>query len=146
MLMAILSQSGPPVQASAWTTLDERSEWEGFSTPAAGQPGAWETVLAITGMHCSACSLTVEAALSSLPGVRRAEVNGPAALARVVWSPQQGRPSEWLAALERAGYGAMPAGDVLAAPPRRQAARLMLWRWMVAGFSMMQVMMYALPA
>ncbi len=146
MHTAILSQSGPPVRASAWTALDERAEWEEFSTPAAGQPGAWESVLAITGMHCSACSLTVEAVLSSLPGVRRAEVNGPAALARVVWSPEQGRPSEWLAALKQAGYGALPAGDVLAAQPRRQAARLMLWRWMVAGFSMMQVMMYALPA
>ena len=146
MHTAILSQSGPPMRESAWTALDERAEWEGFSTPAAGQPGAWESVLAITGMHCSACSLTVEAALASLPGVRRAEVNGPAALARVVWSPEQGRPSQWLAALKQAGYGALPAGDVLAAQPRRQAARLMLWRWMVAGFSMMQVMMYALPA
>ena len=146
MHTAILSQSGPPVRLSAWTALDERAEWEGFSTPSPGQPGAWESVLAITGMHCSACSLTVEATLCSLPGVRRAEVNGPAALARVVWSPQQGRPSEWLAALKQAGYGALPAGDVLAAQPRRQAARLMLWRWMVAGFSMMQVMMYALPA
>ena len=146
MHTAILSQSGPSMRESAWTALDERAEWEGFSTPAAGQPGAWESVLAITGMHCSACSLTVEAALASLPGVRRAEVNGPAALARVVWSPEQGRPSQWLAALKQAGYGALPAGDVLAAQPRRQAARLMLWRWMVAGFSMMQVMMYALPA
>ena len=146
MHTAILSQSGSPARTSAWVALDERSEWEGFSTPAAGHAGAWESVLAITGMHCSACSLTVEEVLSSLPGVRRAEVNGPAALARVVWSPEHGRPSQWLAALERAGYGGLPAGDVLAAQPRRQAARLMLWRWMVAGFSMMQVMMYALPA
>jgi len=30
--------------------------------------------------------------------------------------------------------------------PRRQAQRLLLWRWLVAGFCMMQVMMYAVPA
>jgi Cu2+-exporting ATPase len=132
--------------ADAWAALDEPAEWEGFSRPAAGHAGCWESHLAITGMHCAACSLTVEEALARLPGVASVEVNGPAALARLVWSPQHSRPSQWLAALRRAGYGALPAGDVLAAQPRRQAARLMLWRWLVAGFCMMQVMMYALPA
>ncbi len=132
--------------ADAWAALDEPAEWEGFSRPAAGRAGCWESHLAITGMHCAACSLTVEEALARLPGVASVEVNGPAALARLVWSPQHSRPSQWLAALRRAGYGALPAGDVLAAQPRRQAARLMLWRWLVAGFCMMQVMMYALPA
>ena len=132
--------------ARDWQALDQPAEWEGFSTPAAGQPGAWESVLAISGMHCAACSLTVEEVLMTRPGVRSVAVNGPAALARVVWTPGQGRPSDWLAALARAGYGAVPAGDVLAAGPRRQAVRLVLWRWLVAGFCMMQVMMYALPA
>ena len=40
----------------------------------------------------------------------------------------------------------MPAGDLLNSAPRTQAQRLMLWRWLVAGFCMMQVMMYAVPA
>jgi Cu2+-exporting ATPase len=132
--------------ARAWHALDEPLEWQSFSAPASGQSGAWESVLAISGMHCAACSLAVEDALLHVPGVRSAQVNGPAALARVVWLPDRSRPSDWLDALARAGYGAVPAGDVLAAQPRRQAARLLLWRWLVAGFSMMQVMMYALPA
>ncbi len=139
-------QIAMPLPADSWTALDEPAEWEGFSRPVAGRPGCWESHLAITGMHCAACTLTVEDALGRLPGVDGVEVNGAAALARVVWSPEQSRPSEWLAALRRAGYGALPAGDVLAAQPRRQAARLMLWRWLVAGFCMMQVMMYAYPA
>jgi Cu2+-exporting ATPase len=146
MPTATLSCAPRSPLAGPWAALDERGEWEGFSTPAAGQPGWWESVLAVSGMHCAACSLTVEEVLGALPGVRRADVNGPAALARLVWSPAQSRPSEWLAALTRAGYGALPAGDVLAAQPRRQATRMMLWRWLVAGFCMMQVMMYALPA
>ena len=146
MQSALLVNAAADGPARDWHVLDERVEWESFSTPAAGQPGAWESVLAISGMHCAACSLAVEDALLAVPGVRSAEVNGPAALARVVWLPDRSRPSDWLAALSRAGYGALPAGDVLAAGPRRQAARLLLWRWLVAGFSMMQVMMYALPA
>ena len=68
--------------------------------------------------------------------------------ARRAWSgrPQRAGPSAWLAALQRAGYGAVPAGDLLDSAPRMQAQRLMLWRWLVAGFCMMQVMMYAVPA
>ncbi|MCM2250877.1 MAG: cadmium-translocating P-type ATPase [Ramlibacter sp.] len=126
--------------------LDEPAEWEGFSRPVAGRAGRWESFLAIEGMHCAACALTVEAALSRLPGVDSVRVNGASATACLVWSPEGSRPSDWLSALQRAGYGAVPAGDLLAAEPRRQAQRLLLWRWLVAGFCMMQVMMYAYPA
>jgi Cu2+-exporting ATPase len=134
------------VLACGWTVLDEPTEWEDFSRAVAGREGCWESFLAIEGMHCAACSLTVEAALAQLPGVDSVRVNGASATARLIWSPQRSRPSHWLAALERAGYGAVPAGDLMAAVPRLQAQRLMLWRWLVAGFCMMQVMMYAVPA
>jgi Cu2+-exporting ATPase len=146
MQTAVLAHRAVSVPAEdAFAPLDQPAEWQGFSRPT-GDAGAWESWLAVTGMHCAACSLKVEATLSKLPGIAGVQVNGPAALARVVWSPQQTRPSAWLCALAGAGYGALPAGDVLAAQPRRQAARLMLWRWLVAGFCMMQVMMYAWPA
>jgi P-type Cu2+ transporter len=131
---------------SAWAALDEAAEWEGFSRAVPGRAGCWESFLAIEGMHCAACSLTVEAALARLPGVDGVRVNGASATARLVWSPERSRPSDWLRALERAGYGGVPAGDLLAAVPRLHAQRLMLWRWLVAGFCMMQVMMYAVPA
>jgi Cu2+-exporting ATPase len=48
--------------------------------------------------------------------------------------------------LRGAGYGATPAGDVFASELRRREQRMLLWRWLVAGFCMMQVMMYAVPA
>jgi len=134
----------PP--APRWAALDEPDEWQAFSRPAAGRDGCWESFLAIEGMHCAACSLTVEQALSQAPGVDGVQVNGANASARVTWSPERGRPSQWLEALARAGYGAVPAGDMLAAAPRVQAHRMLLWRWLVAGFCMMQVMMYAVPA
>jgi len=147
MQTAVLPQAATFAAAGdAIDALDEPAEWQGFSAPVPGRPGMWESWLALTGMHCAACSLTVEDLLSRLPGVDSVQVNGAAALARLTWSPAETRPSRWLAALERAGYGGLPAGDVLAARPRRQAARLLLWRWLVAGFCMMQVMMYALPA
>jgi P-type Cu2+ transporter len=132
--------------APRWAALDDPDEWQAFSRPLTGREGCWESFLAIEGMHCAACSLTVEQALSQVPGVDSVQVNGANASARVTWSPERGRPSQWLDALARAGYGAVPAGDMLAAAPRVQAQRLLLWRWLVAGFCMMQVMMYAVPA
>ena len=131
---------------AAWAALDEPAEWEGFSRPVAGRDGWLESTLAIQGMHCASCALTVEHALAQLAGVDGVRVNGASAMARLAWSPQTSRPSQWLAALARAGYGAVPAGDALAGAERQKAQRLLLWRWLVAGFCMMQVMMYAVPA
>ncbi|HEY8359128.1 MAG TPA: cation transporter, partial [Ramlibacter sp.] len=127
-------------------SLDEPAEWEAFSRPLAGAADRQESYLAVQGMYCPGCSLVIEQALAPLPGVHGVEVNGATGMARIVWSPQQGRPSQWLAALQRAGYAGVPAGDQFASAPRRQAQRLLLWRWLVAGFCMMQVMMYAAPA
>ena len=39
--------------------LDDPAQWQGFSVPVAGAPGLWESVLAITGTHCAACTLSV---------------------------------------------------------------------------------------
>jgi Cu2+-exporting ATPase len=131
---------------TAAQALDDRAEWTAFSRELPARAGRWESYLAIEGIDCAACTLTIEQALAGLPGVAEVQVNGAAATARVVWSPEQGRPSQWLAALRAAGFGAVPAGDLLQAAPRHQAERTMLWRWLVAGFCMMQVMMYAAPA
>jgi Cu2+-exporting ATPase len=129
-----------------WETLDAQEDWQSFSRKLKEGDNAWESYLAIEGMYCPACSLKVEEALLSSPGVRSAQVNGATATARVVWSPGAGKPSDWFKALQGAGYGALPAADLLSAVPRVRAQRLLLWRWLVAGFCMMQVMMYATPA
>jgi Cu2+-exporting ATPase len=142
--LSSLAHEAPPADAAA--LLDEREEWEAFSRPLAGTEGRWESYLGVEGMYCPGCALTIEQALLPLTGVHGVAVNGATAIARVEWDPRQGRPSQWLAALKRAGYQGMPAGDQLAAEPRRAAHRLLLWRWLVAGFCMMQVMMYATPA
>ena len=129
----------------ALDVLDDRAEWESFSR-AAKSPGQWCSSIAIEGMWCPACSLAVEDALSACAGVSEVQVNGSTATAQITWDSAQGRPSDWWRALQRAGYGATPAGDLFSSAPRRREQRLLLWRWLVAGFCMMQVMMYAVPA
>ncbi|TWO72689.1 cadmium-translocating P-type ATPase [Caenimonas sedimenti] len=144
--LSVALPAGLPHTEAGTTLLDERQEWQAFSRPVGTDGTDWESYLAIEGMHCPACSLAIEQALNGLPGVRGVSVNGATAIARITWSPQDGRPSQWWPALRKAGYGAIPAGDQLAALSRHAAGRLLLWRWLVAGFCMMQVMMYATPA
>ena len=130
--------------------LDSPHEWEAFSTPQQTSNtlanGQWESRVVIEGMHCAACAFTIESALQATPGVVEAEVNAAAQRARVVWSADTTRPSDWMGAVHQAGYTALPAGDALLREARQKELRQALWRWLVAGFCMMQVMMYALPA
>ncbi|WP_084690606.1 heavy metal translocating P-type ATPase [Comamonas granuli] len=145
-------QAVTPTEAVDETLLDDPQEWPSFGRACApadggGAPaGAWESHVVIQGMHCAACALTVEEALRSVPGVRSAEVSAASQRARVVWQPGQTLPSHWMAALRRAGYRALPALDAHARGARQRENRQALWRWLVAGFCMMQVMMYAWPA
>ncbi len=138
----------PPCASTAVDLLDDPAEWLAFGRAVVGREGVWESYLAVEGMPCAACTLAVEQALQSVPGGLSVQVNGGAATARIEWQPgasPDARPSGWMAALRRAGYGALPAGDLLDAEPRRRAQRLLLWRWLVAGFGMMQAMMYSWP-
>ena len=131
--------------------LDDRQEWLRFSqahaqASAAEQGDWWDSHVVIQGMHCAACAFTIEAALASVPGVKSVEVNAATHRAKVVWSESQVLPSAWLRAIAAAGYGALPAADNSLRQQRLQETRQALWRWLVAGFCMMQVMMYAYPA
>ena len=132
--------------AGAWVALDDAAEWSSFSQANQSQQDEWESRLAIEGMHCAACAFKVEKALKSVPGVTIAEVNATSGRARVVWTATTTKPSAWLSAVQEAGYRALPAADAFAHDARRKNQRLMLWRWLVAGFCMMQVMMYAYPS
>jgi Cu2+-exporting ATPase len=126
--------------------LDDPQEWEAFSRLDARSQDCWESNLLIEGMHCAACALTVEAALLNVPGVLRADVGAGTHRARVVWSADVVRPSRWMEAIQTAGYRAVPANDAFARERRKAEARKALWRLLVAGLCMMQVMMYAYPA
>ncbi len=63
-------------------------------------------VLHITGMTCSSCASHVEKALLAVPGVHKAEVSYPEALARVSGEPAPD-PTMLFSAVEAAGYGVM---------------------------------------
>lgn len=143
----------PPPAAQA-ALLDDPQEWSAFGRPvvpagiAPVDPASctWDSHVVLEGMHCAACALTIEDALRSVPGVLQADVSAATRRARVMWQPSQVQPSQWMEAVRKAGYRAMPAMDAFAREQRQRESRRALWRWLVAGFCMMQVMMYAWPA
>ncbi len=94
-------------------------------------------------MHCAACSLALERSLLGIPGVVAAQVSPASGRVSVVWSAALTRPSRWMGVPQALGYSLMPASDAFKRDRSRKEARLALWRWLVAGFCMMQVMMYA---
>ncbi|OYU44825.1 MAG: heavy metal translocating P-type ATPase, partial [Burkholderiales bacterium PBB4] len=126
--------------------LDDPAEWGAFSQACEGALSLWESNLVIEGMHCAACSISIEDALLKVPGVVSARVGAASHRATLVWNASQTRPSDWIRAVQRAGYTALPANDVFSVQRRRVETRKALWRWLVAGLCMMQVMMYAYPA
>ena len=135
-----------PHSSEALHLLDDPQEWSAFSRPSAKEPGCWESSVVIEGMHCAACSFTVEDAIAAVPGVRLVQVSAATHRAKVVWAQADVQPSAWMHAVQQRGYRAMPANDVFASERRRIETRKALWRWLVAGLCMMQVMMYAYPA
>lgn len=131
----------------ALSALDDPEEWKAFSyTSGAEQRGEWLSHINVQGMHCAACSNIVEGALLSVPGVVHAQVNASTGQASVLWRSAVAKPSQWFDALSRAGYPALPVDDVQSLVEQRQTQRMALWRWLVSGLCMMQVMMYSWPA
>jgi Cu2+-exporting ATPase len=119
------------------------------SGPGGGQTSAVnpnESTLSVEGMYCAACAPTIEAALRRVPGVVDAEVDGATQRARVRWAQGRAQLALLVQAVQALGYGARPAHAMPARDERRAESRRALWRLFVAGFCMMQVMMYATPA
>ena len=130
--------------------FDDPQEWSIFSQrcdkPPVADTELWESQVMVRGMHCAACSLTLEQALLGIRGVVAARVSAASQRASIIWSAAMTRPSEWMSVPLALGYRLLPASDAFATGHGRKEARLALWRWLVAGFCMMQVMMYAVPA
>jgi len=108
-------------------------------------PGGLEASLQLQGITCAACVWLNEQQVSRLPGVLAMEVNYTTHRARVRWDPVHVALSQILRAVAAIGYRAFPASTASAQDARRRENRAALWRLFVAGFGMMQVMMYAVP-
>ncbi len=136
--------------ASAWVIWNDPARWADFSV----REGAYQQAetdalqtsrIGIDGMHCTACATGLEARLNKIKGIQSVSVSFSLGLAHIRWNPQQILPSVWLSEIDKSGYRPIPVLDDTAQQENQRETRRALWRWLVAGLCMMQVMMYAAP-
>jgi len=110
-----------------------------------GKDGNSETTLSIEGIRCAACVWLIEKRLSQLAGVQFAHMNVATEKLQVRWDADQCKPSDILEAVREVGYVAYPFDPIQHGDRLRKNTRQLFKRLFVAGLSMMQVMMYAVP-
>lgn len=123
----------------------EQRRFTRYSTGADGQALA-ESSLRISGMHCAACAGLIEDALARVDGVLEASVSAAGERARIRWQPGRTGVAAIVQAIRGAGYDAMPDATAAAREARTQEHRQAVWRFFVAAFCAMQVMMMATPS
>ena len=104
-----------------------------------------EASLLLEGITCAACIWLNEQHVGKLPGVTAVDINYATRRARVRWDDSRIKLSDILAAVAAIGYRAYPYDAAKNEEISRKERRDALWRLWVAGFGMMQVMMYAYP-
>ena len=135
--------------ASSFAAVDD-TEFQGSFTRAIGSdshaPAEREAFIAIEGMTCAACALSIRQALRPVQGVHGLDINVATGSARLVWDPSNVNLSRLFETIAALGYKPYPADDFLAEARRQSAQKTLLWQFLVALLAMMQTMMYAWPA
>jgi len=104
-----------------------------------------EADLILEGITCAACVWLNERHLARLDGVLGVQVNYATRRAKIRWDDSVVRLSDILSAVVSIGYRAHPYDAGRAETLARREQRDALWRLLVAGLGMMQIMMYAIP-
>lgn len=106
---------------------------------------AGEATFSIEGIRCAACVWLIERRLARLPGVQRADMNVGTGRLSVRWNRAACKPSDILRTIREIGYAAYPYDATMHGEQLERARKKLFRRLFIAGLSMMQVMMYAVP-
>ncbi|WP_051516554.1 heavy metal translocating P-type ATPase [Herbaspirillum sp. RV1423] len=104
-----------------------------------------EAVYSVRNIRCAACIFLIESRLARLPGIVSAEVNAVTERLLVRWRVGACKPSDILAAMRAIGYAAYPYDPVQHGEQLERERKTLFRQLFIAGLSMMQVMMYAVP-
>ncbi|KAF1041374.1 MAG: putative copper-importing P-type ATPase A [Herbaspirillum frisingense] len=107
--------------------------------------GGEALVLSVDGLRCSACVWLIEKYLARQSGIRMAEMNVASGRLYVKRDPALCSTSSILRGLRGLGYTAYPFDPLRQGEQARKASRRLFRQLFIAGLSMMQVMMYAIP-
>jgi len=123
--------------------------WAGFARPDVAAQfvqranGRDSVILIIDGLRCSACGWLVEQILRRMPGVHEASANTTTGRAHIAWDPSRSNLADVMRAIAQLGYLPHALNDAGRIRLQQQEHRDALKRLAVAGFGMMQVMMFA---
>lgn len=106
--------------------------------------GLTEIYLLAEGIRCNACVVLIEKTLLALPGVKLVEVNAITRRTRIVFNTKKISLSTVLKTLDTIGHKASPLDAKANKEMQLGESRDLLKRLVVAGFGMMQAMMFAL--
>jgi Cu2+-exporting ATPase len=133
----------PPNVPDEWTHYDIAAEARGLITRLGDRR---EISLLLEGIRCAACIWLSESYVRRIPGVIEFSVNFATQRAHLAWSGRRTRLSDVLRAIAGIGYRAYPYDPARREALARREGRALLTRTAVALLSMMQVMMFSLPA
>ncbi len=106
--------------------------------------GLQHAAILVGGITCAACTWLIEQALTSTPGVERAQVNLGRSRLDVTFDPEQLRISDMFSRLDQLGYRPLPFEESTRREQARREYSQDLRRLGVAGLGMMQVGMFAI--
>lgn len=125
--------------------LFDRADYQaGFVT--AADNGLRDAALVIEGIQCPACVWLIEQRLRQIDAIDSVTVDYATRRARLRWDPRRRPLSALIGAIGQLGYEVHPDTRAHAEATRAREQRQALWRLFVAGFGMMQVMMFAYPS
>jgi Cu2+-exporting ATPase len=104
-----------------------------------------DATFGIEGMRCAACVWLIERRLAQVDGMLAANLNVATERLHVRWDSAACKPSDILRALHAIGYAAYPYDAQRHGEQLERARKTLFRRLFIAGLSMMQVMMYAVP-
>ncbi|GAB3379457.1 cadmium-translocating P-type ATPase [Spongiibacter taiwanensis] len=136
-----LSRRQPSSKQVDYRQYDDESVYTGFSRCLAGD---WESQLAISDLHCSACAWLIEHQLLRLTGVKAVQVNLQRGLATVTWQPGNVKISQIFQAIWNLGYPVQPWSAEARSAQMQTEINGLLRRVGVAGIAMMQLGMVAI--
>ena len=104
-----------------------------------------DAVFSVEGIRCAACVWLIECSVARIPGVQSAGMNVTTERLSVQWEAGACKPSDILQALRQVGYTAWPYDPARHGEQLEKARKRLFRQLFIAGLSMMQVMMYAVP-
>jgi P-type Cu2+ transporter len=105
-----------------------------------------ESTLSIEGIRCAACVWLIERRLLQMPGIAAANLNVATERLHIRWRKSDCKPSDILRTIREIGYAAYSYDPIRHGEQLRRSGKKLFRQLFVAGLSMMQVMMYAVPA